>query len=75
MKKETIRNLEEGFIHDARVILFDKNMTSEEKIIKLVVVLDMYQTIKDMQQIWPDSRKIVERCFDNYNGENENEKE
>lgn len=67
MKKEIIKNIEEAFIHDVRKILTDKNLTSDDKVIKLVLSLDMYQTIKDMQQIWPESRKIVETMIEDYN--------
>lgn len=65
--KKKILTLEEGFIHDVREILSQRT-TDEKKVLKLLSILFMYDTMKEVQKIWPESKKLVEQIIEEYNG-------
>lgn len=64
--KKKILTLEEGFIQDVREILSER-ITDEKKVLRLLSILFMYDTMKDIQKIWPESKNLIERFIEEYN--------
>lgn len=62
-----ILTLEEGFIHDTREILTHKGLSDKAKVLNMLKLLFMYDTVKDIVKIWPDAKKMFERALDEWN--------
>lgn len=61
-----IQTLEEGFIHDTREILTHKGLSDKAKVLNMLKLLFMYDTVKDIERIWPDAKKMFEQAVEEW---------